>query len=204
MVPRCRQKGEVARLAKKSGLSLTAAERPCTNFRQIVRGHAAVAACAKRRRRKQNSDIQFRMTDLAVYAGLFMAALVAATIFPMQSEAALAGLALAGYSPALLLIVASIGNILGSVINWMLGRGIEHFRDRSWFPATPAALARAQRWYQRYGKWSLLLSWVPIIGDPLTLIAGVMREPLPVFLLLVTIAKVGRYIAVLLIAQAFV
>ena len=81
------------------------------------------------------------MTDLAVYAGLFMAALVAATIFPMQSEAALAGLALAGYSPALLLIVASIGNILGSVINWMLGRGIEHFRDRSWFPATPAALA---------------------------------------------------------------
>jgi membrane protein YqaA with SNARE-associated domain len=144
------------------------------------------------------------VTDLAVYAGLFMAALVAATIFPMQSEAALAGLALAGYSPALLLIVASIGNILGSVINWMLGRGIEHFRDRSWFPATPDALARAQRWYQRYGKWSLLLSWVPIIGDPLTLIAGVMREPLPVFLLLVTIAKVGRYIAVLLIAQAFV
>jgi membrane protein YqaA with SNARE-associated domain len=144
------------------------------------------------------------MTDLAVYAGLFMAALVAATIFPMQSEAALAGLALAGYSPALLLIVASIGNILGSVINWMLGRFIEHFRDRSWFPASPAALARAQRWYQRYGKWSLLLSWVPIIGDPLTLIAGVMREPLPVFLLLVTIAKVGRYIAVLLIAQAFV
>jgi membrane protein YqaA with SNARE-associated domain len=144
------------------------------------------------------------MTDLAVYAGLFMAALVAATIFPMQSEAALAGLALAGYSPALLLIVASIGNILGSVINWMLGRFIEHFRDRSWFPASPAALARAQSWYQRYGKWSLLLSWVPIIGDPLTLIAGVMREPLPVFLLLVTIAKVGRYIAVLLIAQAFV
>jgi membrane protein YqaA with SNARE-associated domain len=144
------------------------------------------------------------MTDFAVYAGLFMAALVAATIFPMQSEAALAGLALAGYSPALLLIVASIGNILGSVINWMLGRFIEHFRDRSWFPASPAALARAQSWYQRYGKWSLLLSWVPIIGDPLTLIAGVMREPLPVFLLLVTIAKVGRYIAVLLIAQAFV
>jgi membrane protein YqaA with SNARE-associated domain len=144
------------------------------------------------------------MTDLAVYAGLFVAALVAATIFPMQSEAALAGLALAGYSPALLLIVASIGNILGSVINWMLGRFIEHFRDRSWFPASPAALARAQSWYQRYGKWSLLLSWVPIIGDPLTLIAGVMREPLPVFLLLVTIAKVGRYIAVLLIAQAFV
>ncbi len=144
------------------------------------------------------------MTDLAVYAGLFATALVAATIFPMQSEAAFAALVLAGYSPALLLVVASVGNILGSVINWMLGRGIEHFRDRPWFPVGPGALARAQRWYQRYGKWSLLLSWMPIVGDPLTMLAGVLREPLPIFLLLVTIAKVGRYIAVMLIAQSFV
>ena len=89
--------------------------------------------------------------------------------------------------------------MLGSVINWLLGRGIERFRDRRWFPANEAALARAQGWYQRYGKWSLLLSWAPVIGDPLTVIAGVMREPLPVFLLLVTIAKVGRY-AVLTVA----
>jgi membrane protein YqaA with SNARE-associated domain len=154
--------------------------------------------------RLQSAAIIVPMIDVAVYAGLFMTALVAATIFPGQSEAALAALLLAGYSPALLLIVASAGNILGSVINWALGRSIEHFRDRSWFPVTPAALDRAQRWYQRYGKWSLLLSWAPIIGDPLTMLAGVLREPLPIFLLLVTIAKVGRYIAVMLIAQAFV
>ncbi len=144
------------------------------------------------------------MTDLAVYAGLFATALIAATILPMQSEAALAGLLLVGYSPALLLVVASAGNILGAVINWMLGRGIERFRDRAWFPVGPDALERAQRWYQRYGKWSLLLSWMPIVGDPLTLLAGVLREPFPMFLLLVTIAKVGRYIAVMLIAQYFV
>ena len=144
------------------------------------------------------------MTDLAVYAGLFIAALVAATIFPGQSEAALAALFLAGYSPALLLVVASAGNILGSVINWVLGRGIEQFRDRPWFPVKSGALDRAQGWYQRYGKWSLLLSWAPVIGDPLTIVAGVLREPLPVFLLLVTIAKVGRYIVVMLIAQSFV
>jgi membrane protein YqaA with SNARE-associated domain len=122
----------------------------------------------------------------------------------MQSEAALAGLLLAGYSPALLLVVASAGNILGSVVNWVLGRGIEHFRNRPWFPVGSDALERAQRWYQRYGKWSLLLSWMPIVGDPLTLLAGVLREPFPTFLLLVTIAKVGRYIAVMLIAQYFV
>jgi protein-S-isoprenylcysteine O-methyltransferase Ste14 len=69
-------------------------------------------------------------------------------------------------------LVASVGNVAGSVINWALGRGIEHFRERRWFPIKPAALARAERWYARYGRWSLLLSWAPVIGDPLTMIAG--------------------------------
>lgn len=143
------------------------------------------------------------MSELAVYAGLFTAAFIAATLLPMQSEAALVGLLLSGYSPWLLLAVASAGNVLGSVINWLLGRGIERFRDRRWFPANEAALIRAQRWYQRYGKWSLLLSWAPIIGDPLTVIAGVMREPLPVFLLLVGIAKVGRYAVLTVVTLGF-
>jgi len=135
------------------------------------------------------------MTDLLVYLGLFGTALVAATILPMQSEAALVALLLSGaYPPWLLILVASLGNVLGSVINWLLGRGIERFRDRPWFPAKGAALERAQRWYARYGKWSLLLSWAPIVGDPLTVVAGILRVPFSVFLLLVTIAKVGRYL----------
>lgn len=134
------------------------------------------------------------MADLAVYAGLFLAALAAATILPMQSEAVLVGLLVADYSPGLLITVASVGNVLGSVINWLLGRGIERFRDRPWFPGSGGKLERAQRWYRRYGKWSLLLSWAPIIGDPLTVVAGVLREPFPMFLLLVTIAKIGRYL----------
>lgn len=139
------------------------------------------------------------MTAFATYAGLFLAALAAATILPMQSEAVLVGLLLADYPPWRLVAVASVGNVLGSVINWCLGRMIERFRDRPWFPANKTALERAQRWYRRYGKWSLLLSWMPIIGDPLTVVAGVMRESLPIFLLLVTIAKVGRYVALTLI-----
>lgn len=135
------------------------------------------------------------MTALAVYFGLFLTALVAATVLPMQSEAALVGLILTGSYPVWLLIaVASVGNVLGSVINWLLGRGIERFRDRKWFPVKQAALERAQTWYRRYGKWSLLLSWAPIIGDPLTVVAGVLREPFWVFLALVTVAKVGRYL----------
>ncbi|MER8957059.1 DedA family protein [Mesorhizobium sp. M0833] len=134
------------------------------------------------------------MSDLAAYAGLFLAALLAATIFPMQSEAVLVGLLLADYSTWFLIAVASVGNVLGSVINWLLGRSIERFRGRPWFPMNQAQLERAQAWYRRYGKWSLLLSWLPIVGDSLTVVAGVLREPFRGFLLLVTAAKVGRYL----------
>ncbi|HQT15668.1 MAG: hypothetical protein B7X99_13440 [Rhizobiales bacterium 17-65-6] len=136
------------------------------------------------------------MTSLAAYAGLFLVAFAAATILPLQSEAVLVGLLLADHSPWLLVTVASLGNVLGSVINWMLGRGIETFRHKRWFPVSEGMLERAQRWYHRYGKWSLLASWLPIIGDPLTVVAGVLREPLPIFLFLVTVVKVGRYTAV--------
>ncbi|SEL52222.1 membrane protein YqaA, SNARE-associated domain [Pseudoxanthomonas sp. GM95] len=127
------------------------------------------------------------------YLGLFFAALIAATLLPLQSEAVLVGMLLSGRPALWLLLVASTGNVLGSLINWWLGRGIERFRERRWFPVGPKAMARAQRWYARHGRWTLLLSWLPIVGDPLTLVAGVMRERLPVFLLLVTLAKVGRY-----------
>lgn len=135
------------------------------------------------------------MSAGAVYAALFGSAFLAATIFPAQSEAVLAALLLEGTHPAALLIaVASLGNVLGAVVNWLLGRGIERFKDRPWFPAKGDFLTRAQGWYQRYGKWSLLLSWAPFVGDPLTVVAGVMREPFPIFLALVTVAKVGRYL----------
>lgn len=134
------------------------------------------------------------MTELAIYLSLFLSAFVAATIFPMQSEALLVGLLLSDRPVLLLLAVASVGNILGSLVNWLLGRWLERFRDRSWFPVSNAGLTRAEAWYHRYGKWSLLLSWAPIVGDPLTVIAGVLREPLRVVLPLVALAKIGRYV----------
>jgi membrane protein YqaA with SNARE-associated domain len=136
------------------------------------------------------------MTGLTVYSGLFLVAFLAATIFPAQSEVVLTGLLLGGdYTPWILVLVASIGNVLGAVVNWGLGRGIERFHDKKWYPLKGATLERTKGWYRRYGRWSLLLSWVPIIGDPLTIAAGVMGESLVVFLVFVTVAKTGRYIA---------
>jgi membrane protein YqaA with SNARE-associated domain len=135
------------------------------------------------------------MDDLAILGGLFAMAFVAATILPAQSEAALVGLLVAGtQSPVLLVVVASLGNILGAVLNWALGRGVERFRDRKWFPASAASLDRATNWYRHWGRWSLLLSWAPIGGDALTVAAGVLREPLWSFVVLVTIAKTARYV----------
>lgn len=135
------------------------------------------------------------MSGWFAYAGLFVVALAAATVLPLQSEAVLVGLLLGGMHSTVGLLVAAIaGNTLGAVVNWMLGRWLERWRDRPWFPVGEPALARAQRWYGRYGRWSLLLCWVPVAGDPLTVIAGVLREPLPTFLLLVTLAKSARYL----------
>lgn len=135
------------------------------------------------------------MLDLSAYLGLFTAAFAAATLLPAQSEAVLVGLLLhGGYNATALLAVATLGNVLGSVLNWLLGRSIERLRHKRWFPVSDRQLENAQRRYHRFGRWSLLLSWVPIIGDPLTVIAGTLREPLWSFLLLVTFAKGGRYL----------
>ncbi|MCD5971349.1 YqaA family protein [Pseudomonas quasicaspiana] len=135
------------------------------------------------------------MFEISSYAGLFLAAFGAATLLPMQSEAVLVGMLLSGhYTVATLLLVATLGNVLGSLLNWILGRSVERFRHKRWFPVSEAKLEKAQRFYLRYGRWSLLLSWVPIIGDPLTMVAGVMREPLWSFLLIVSFAKGMRYL----------
>lgn len=140
-------------------------------------------------------QLALAMNDFAILGGLFSIAFIAATILPAQSEAALIGLLVAGtHSPVLLVAVASLGNGLGAVVNWALGRGVERFRDRKWFPLSRKSLDRATGWYRKWGRWSLLLSWAPIGGDALTVAAGVLREPLWSFLVLVTIAKTARYV----------
>ncbi len=127
--------------------------------------------------------------------GLFLAAFLAATILPAQSELVFAAMQAQGVAPVwLLIVVATAGNVLGACVTYAMGAGIERLRNHRWFPVTPGQLQRAQRWFARWGAWSLLLSWAPG-GDALTLAAGVMRLHPLLFLALTVVAKGGRYIA---------
>lgn len=134
------------------------------------------------------------------YLLLFGSAFLAATILPFYSEVVLYALLRDGGDPVILVVIATLGNTLGAVVNWWLGRFLLHFQDRRWFYFKPEQIERAQRWFQRYGFWSLLLAWAPVVGDALTLIAGIMKVRLWLFLLLVGVGKAVRYISVVYLA----
>ena len=144
------------------------------------------------------------MLILFSYFQLLIISFLAATILPFSSEVVLTTMYLSNsFETNLLLIFASIGNILGSITNWYLGKKITIFQDRKWFPVSPDQLNRSQKYFQKYGLWSLLLAWVPIIGDPLTLLAGVLKVRFGIFFLLVSISKISRYVFILYLASFF-
>lgn len=144
--------------------------------------------------------------DASGLGGMFLAAFTAATPIPMQSELVFVALATAGWPLTALVVVASLGNVLGSCVTYAVGRGIggagsNHGRLGRWFGIAPDKLAKAESWFTRWGRWSLLLSWAPG-GDILVALAGMLRMPLVVFLPLLTLAKTGRYILVACITSA--
>lgn len=144
------------------------------------------------------------MSSLFAYGGLFVSAFLAATILPAGSEIGLVILIEEMPSHFIALIaVASFGNVLGALVNWYLGRACLVLQDKRWFPIGKTQLTRATGWFQRYGKWSLLLSWVPIIGDPLTMAAGLLRLPIVTFLVIVSLAKTARYIVIAAVVSAY-
>lgn len=130
---------------------------------------------------------------MEAYLSLFLVSFVAATLLPAYSEVVFAGLLAAGHAPVALWAWATAGNTLGAVVNYLLGRYLLHFQDRRWFPFRPGTLDRGQRWFQRYGVWSLLMAWAPVGGDALTFVAGVMRVRFEIFLVLTGIGKGARY-----------
>ncbi len=130
-------------------------------------------------------------------------ALASATLLPGGSEVWLARLWCQGEAAAALWAVATLGNSLGSLVNVALGRYARHFQGRRWFPVSAAGLARAERWYLRFGEWSLLVAWAPVVGDPLTVLAGIFRLPWWRAALLILVAKGARYALVLWLAEAW-
>jgi len=135
------------------------------------------------------------------YLLLFASAFLAATILPFYSEVVLFAMIRAGEPAGLLLAVAAVGNTLGSVVNWVLGRYLLHFQHKKWFYFKPEQIEKMQAWFRRYGVWSLLLAWMPVGGDPLTLVAGIMRVNLWLFIVLVGIGKTLRYVAVIYFSE---
>ncbi|MER9467708.1 DedA family protein [Mesorhizobium sp. M0482] len=137
------------------------------------------------------------MAALAIYGAMFTSAFLAATILPVSSEVVLAGLIAGGRGdPVLLLAVATIGNTLGSVVNWTLGRGIDTLKSRRWFPITRERYQRASRSFRRFGAWLLLFAWLPVVGDAFTVAAGAARMHLGIFVMLVALGKAARYAAI--------
>ena len=132
-----------------------------------------------------------------IYLSLFVISFLAATILPFSSELTLAGLmATSSYENLLLLLVASLGNVLGSVVNWILGFYSRNLAKKKWFPFKDEKIERSSRYFNKFGKWSLLFAWIPIIGDPLTLAAGLLRVKFIEFLILVSIGKISRYLII--------
>ena len=132
-----------------------------------------------------------------IYLSLFAISFLAATILPFSSELTLAGLiATSNFDNLLLLIVVSFGNVLGSVVNWVLGYYSRNLTTKKWFPFKETQIERSSKWFSKFGKWSLLFAWVPIIGDPLTLVAGLLRVRFLDFIILVAIGKVSRYVLI--------
>jgi len=132
-----------------------------------------------------------------IYLSLFAISFLAATILPFSSELTLAGLiTTSDYDNLLLLIVASFGNVLGSVVNWALGSYSRNLTTKKWFPFKETQIERSSKWFRKFGKWSLLFAWVPVVGDPLTLVAGILRVKFIDFIILVAIGKVSRYLIV--------
>lgn len=133
-----------------------------------------------------------------VYLTLFFVALISATLFPLGSEAVLIFDIKEGYNLYLLLFFATLGNVLGSLINYFLGLKGEVFCERKGY-LKEKKIEKYKKLFDKYGGFILLLSWAPIIGDPITFIAGILKYDLKKFLLLVTLAKFLRYLALALI-----
>jgi len=134
---------------------------------------------------------------MTIYLSLLLISFLAATILPLSSEVTLLSLLrISEYNSSILIGTASLGNILGSVFNWLLGFYLFKYINKKWFPFKKNQINTASVRFRKFGVWSLLFSWVPIIGDPLTFVAGILKVNFLLFLFLVSVGKISRYLFV--------
>lgn len=130
------------------------------------------------------------------YPALFVVGFLAATLLPLGSEWLLVTLLLNGYDPAGSVLTATLGNTLGACTTWLVGRyGGDWFLGRL-LRISAQRQQHAEDWYRRYGAVSLLLSWLPVVGDPLCLVGGLLKVRFSLFVLLAGGGKLLRYAAV--------
>jgi membrane protein YqaA with SNARE-associated domain len=130
------------------------------------------------------------------YTGLFIASFLAATILPLSSEAVLVFLLLNSYDPVISIAVATAGNVLGSVLNYALGFWGSFFIMERFLRLSKEKISLSEQRFKKYGVFSLLFAWLPVIGDPLTVAAGILKTNIYLFLSLVTAGKLFRYVIV--------
>ncbi len=130
------------------------------------------------------------------YLGLFFASFLAATILPLSSEVVLGVLLGHDFSPYVSIFVATTGNVLGSVVNYGLGLWGSGILLNKFLGLSTLEIRKAENRFKKYGVFSLLFAWVPIIGDPLTVAAGILKVNFLFFVFLVSIGKFLRYVFV--------
>jgi membrane protein YqaA with SNARE-associated domain len=132
------------------------------------------------------------------YFFVFLVSFLSATILPLGSEGVLLYYANDDtISVFFLWLWASLGNTLGGLTNWLLGSYLLRYGNKKWFPVKKEIREKAEQLFNRYGVWSLLFTWLPVVGDGIALISGVLRTPIWYFLPLVVIGKATRYALVL-------
>ena len=128
------------------------------------------------------------------YVGLFIASFLSASLLPFSSEAVMVGLLAAGLDPVQLIVYGTIGNSLGSLFNYWIGSlGRLDWIER-WLHVKPDKLDKAQRWIAGRGAWMGFFSFVPVIGDVLTIVLGLMKANLVITTVSIVIGKLLRYI----------
>lgn len=136
------------------------------------------------------------MEFLAEYGliGLFTAAFLAATILPLSSEALLLLIIASSDQIMIPVLIASAGNVAGSFCNYFLGWKGNRLVLNKFFRLTDEEIEKASQRFIKYGSFSMLFAWIPIIGDPLTVVAGLFKMNIWIFTILVSIGKFGRYV----------